>query len=37
MFQVVNRVILSNISMSQGYFGKVSDAEAIRWIENLYD
>jgi len=36
--EIVNEVILrhANLSTSQRYLGKVSDTEAVRWIENLY-
>jgi hypothetical protein len=36
--KIVKKVILSdlNMSMAQRYLGKVTDMEAIRWIENLY-
>jgi integrase len=26
----------ANLSTTQRYLGKVSDVEAVRWIENLY-
>jgi integrase/recombinase XerD len=34
----VSKVILrhANLSTTQRYLGKVSDTEAMRWIENLY-
>ena len=37
--EIVSKVILrhANLSTTQRYLGKVSDAEAVRWIENLYD
>ena len=37
--EIVSKIILrhSSLSTTQLYLGKVSDAEAIRWIENLYD
>jgi integrase len=37
--EIVSKIILrhSNLSTTQMYLGRVSDAEAIRWIENLYD
>jgi len=37
--EIVSKVLLrhANLSTTQRYLGKVSDAEAIRWIENLYD
>ncbi len=36
--EVVSKVILrhSNLSTTQRYLGKISDNEAMRWIENLY-
>jgi len=36
--EIVSKVILrhANLSTTQRYLGKVSDAEAVRWIENLY-
>ena len=36
--EIVSKVILrhSNLSTTQRYLGKVSDSEAVRWIENLY-
>lgn len=36
--EIVSKVILrhTNLSTTQIYLGKVSNAEAIRWIENLY-
>jgi integrase len=36
--EIISKVILrhSNLSTTQIYLGKVSDAEAIRWIEKLY-
>ena len=36
--EIVSKIILrhSSLSTTQLYLGKVSDAEAIRWIENLY-
>jgi len=35
----VSKVILrhANLSTTQRYLGKVSDSEAVRWIENLYE
>jgi hypothetical protein len=32
------RIILrhANLSTTQGYLGKVSDTEAMQWIENIY-
>ena len=36
--EIVSKVILrhANLATTQRYPGKVSDLEAIRWIENLY-
>jgi integrase/recombinase XerD len=36
--EIVSKVILrhANLSTTQRYLGKVSDNEAVRWIENLY-
>ena len=36
--EIVRKVILrhANLSTTQIYLGKVSDTEAMRWIENLY-
>jgi integrase len=36
--EIVSKVILrhANLSTTQRYLGKVSDREALRWIENLY-
>ncbi len=36
--EIVSKVILrhSNLAMTQRYLGKIQDAEAKRWIENLY-
>jgi len=36
--ETVSEVILChlNLSIIQRYLGKVSDIEAMRWIENLY-
>lgn len=36
--EIVSKVILrhANLSTTQIYLGKVSDTEAMRWIENLY-
>ncbi len=36
--EIVSQVILrhANLSTTQRYLGKVSDVEAVRWIENLY-
>ena len=35
---IVSKVILrhANLSATQRYLGKVNDAEAMPWIENLY-
>ncbi len=36
--EIVSKVILrhANLSTTQIYLGKVSDTEAMRWVENLY-
>ena len=36
--EIVSKVILghANLSTTLLYLGKISDTEAIRWIENLY-
>jgi len=36
--EIVSKVILrhAHLSMTQHYLGKVTDVEAMRWIENLY-
>jgi integrase/recombinase XerD len=36
--EIVSKVILrhSNLATTQRYLGKVTDVEAVRWIENLY-
>ncbi len=36
--EIVSKVILrhANLSTTQLYLGKISDTEAIRWVENLY-
>ena len=36
--EIVSKIILrhANLSTTQRYLGKVSDEEAIRWIEQLY-
>jgi integrase len=36
--EIVSKVILrhANLSTTQRYLGKVSDTEALKWIENLY-
>ena len=38
LIEIVSKVILRNahLSTTQRYLGKVTDVEAIRWIENLY-
>ena len=35
--EIVSKIILrhANLSTTQRYLGKVSDAEALRWIENI--
>ena len=35
--EIISKIILrhSNLSTTQRYLGKVTDIEAIRWIENL--
>ncbi len=37
-FEIVSKVLLrhSNLSTTQRYLGKISDAEAMRWIDNLH-
>jgi integrase/recombinase XerD len=37
--EIVSKVLLrhSNLSTTQRYLGKISDAEAIRWIDNLHE
>ena len=37
-FEIVSKVIMrhAHLSTPQRYFGKVTDIEAMRWIENLY-
>jgi integrase/recombinase XerD len=37
--EIVSKVILrhANLSTTQRYLGKVSDTEALRWIENIYE
>ncbi len=37
--EIVSKVILrhTNLATTQRYLGKVTDAEAIRWIERLYE
>ena len=36
--EIVSKIILrhSNLSTTQRYLGKISDVEALRWIENLH-
>ena len=36
--EIISKIILrhQNLSITQRYLGKVTDIEAIRWIENLY-
>ncbi|HIJ56164.1 MAG TPA: site-specific integrase [Deltaproteobacteria bacterium] len=36
--EIISKIILrhANLSTTQRYLGKVTDIEAIRWIENLY-
>ena len=36
--EIVSKIILrhANLSTTQRYLGKVSDTEAMRWIENIY-
>ena len=36
--EIISKVILrhANLSTTERYLGKVSDAEAMRWIDNLY-
>ena len=36
--EIVSKIILrhANLSTTQTYLGKVSDIEALRWIENIY-
>jgi integrase len=36
--EIISKVILrhSSLSTTQLYLGKISDAEAMKWIENLY-
>ena len=36
--EIVSKVILrhANLATTQRYLGKVSDTEAVRWIENLH-
>jgi len=36
--EIVNKVIMrhAHLSTTQRYLGKVTDVEALRWIENLY-
>jgi len=37
--EVVSKVILrhKNLSTTQRYLGKVSEAEAMKWIDRIYD
>jgi integrase len=37
-FEIISKVILrhAHLSTAQMYFGKISDSEAVRWIENIY-
>ncbi len=37
--EIVSKVILrhANLSTTQRYLGKISDVEAIRWVENIYE
>ncbi len=37
--EIVSKVILrhANLSTTQRYLGKVSDTEAIRWIDNIFN
>ena len=36
--EIISKIVLrhSSLSTTQRYLGKVSDTEAMRWIENLY-
>ncbi|WP_416337165.1 site-specific integrase [Desulfobacter postgatei] len=36
--EIVSKIILrhSNLSTTQRYLGKISDTEAMYWIENIY-
>jgi integrase len=36
--EIVSKVILrhSNLSTTERYLGKISDVEAMKWIDNLY-
>jgi len=36
--EIVSKVIMrhSNLSTTQRYLGKITDTEAMKWIENLY-
>ena len=38
ILEIVSKVILrhSNLATTQMYLGKISDAEAMKWIENMY-
>jgi integrase/recombinase XerD len=37
-FEIISKIILrhSHLSTTQMYLGKISDSEAMRWIENIY-
>jgi len=37
--EIVSKIILrhANLSTTQRYLGKVSDTEAMRWIENIFN
>jgi integrase/recombinase XerD len=37
-FEIISKVILrhAHLSTTQMYLGKISDSEAMRWIENIY-
>jgi integrase/recombinase XerD len=37
--EIVSKIILrhSNLSTTQRYLGKITDTEAMKWIENLYN
>jgi integrase len=36
--EIVSKIILrhANLTITQIYLGKISEAEAIRWIDNMY-
>jgi integrase/recombinase XerD len=38
LVEIVSKVIIrhANLSTTQRYLGKVSNVEAVRWVENLY-